>query len=73
MDEQQETKPRGPLAQALTQVQELKDLCAACAQELEQASNLRCGLMDSDSRRAEVQRLIQAALAHVALRLRGAL
>jgi hypothetical protein len=67
----EETKPRGPLAQALRELQECKELCQSCAAELEQAAGLRCGLLDSDSRRAEVQRLIQATLAAVAQRLRG--
>jgi hypothetical protein len=67
----EETKPRGPYAQALRQLDELKELCRACAQELEDAASIRAGLMDSDSRRAEVQRQIQATLAHVAHRLRG--
>jgi len=71
MDETNETKPRGPLAQALKQVDELKELCTSCATELEEAATLRCGLLDSDSRRAEVQKLIQATLATVAQRLRG--
>lgn len=66
-----ETKPRGPLAQALKQVDEQRELCHSCAKELEEAATLRCGLLDSDSRRAEVQRLIQTTLAHVAQRLRG--
>jgi hypothetical protein len=67
----EETKPRGPLAQALSQVEDLKQLCTSCAQELEQASSIRAGLMDSDSRRAEMQRQLQAALVNVARRLRG--
>lgn len=66
-----EIKPRGPLAQALNQLDELKQLCASCAGELEQAASHRAGLMDSDQRRAEVQRMIQATLATVAQRLRG--
>ncbi len=64
-------KPRGPLAQAQNQVAELKALCASCATELEQISGIRAGLMDSDQRRSEVQRMIQATLATVAQRLRG--
>lgn len=71
MDEQQETKPRGPLAQALRQLEEERTLRVACAEQLEQAASLRCGLMDSDSRRADVQKQIQATLANVAQRLRG--
>lgn len=71
--EQVETKPRGPYGQALRQIDDLKELCRACAQELEDISQIRAGLMDSDSRRAEVQRQIQATLAHVATRLRGVL
>jgi len=63
-------KPRGPLAQAQNQVAELKELCASCAGELEQVSTIRAGLMDSDQRRAEVQRQIQQVLARVAQRLR---
>lgn len=69
----EETKPRGPLAQALGQVEDLKQLCASCAQELEQASNIRVGLMDSDSRRVEMQRQLQATLVNVARRLREGL
>lgn len=65
-----EVKPRGPLAQAQNQLADIKAVCAECAQELEQASSIRAGLMDSDSRRAEVQRQIQAILANVARRLR---
>lgn len=71
MDEQQETKPRGPYAQALKQLEEERALRIACAEQLEQAASLRCGLMDSDSRRADVQKQIQMVLASVALRLRG--
>jgi hypothetical protein len=67
----EETKPRGPYAQALRQIDEFKALCESCATELEQVSQIRAGLMDSDSRRAEVQRQIQTTLAHVAQRLRG--
>jgi hypothetical protein len=66
----QETKPRGPLAQALKQVEEYQELCRQCAQQLDDAASVRAGLMDSDSRRAEVQRQIQSTLAHVAQRLR---
>lgn len=69
----EETKPRGPYAQALRQVEKYQELCRACAQQLEDASQIRAGLMDSDSRRAEVQRQIQATLADVAHRLRGVL
>ena len=65
------SKPRGPLAQAQRQLVEIKDLCASCAGELEQAASIRAGLMDSDQRRAEIQRTIQATLAQVAQRLRG--
>lgn len=67
----EETKPRGPLAQALKQLEEERALRNACAEQLEQAASLRCGLMDSDSRRAEVQALVQQAIAQVAKRLRG--
>ena len=67
----QESKPRGPYAQALRQLDEIKEVCRACAQELEDASSIRAGLMDSESRKAEVQRQIQATLAHVVQRLRG--
>jgi len=71
MDEINETKPRGPLAQALKQAEDMRELCQSCAAELEQAADLRCGLLDSDSRRADVQKQIQATLANVAQRLRG--
>lgn len=70
MDEQHETKPRGPYAQALKQVDELKALCAECAKQLEQASLQRAGLMDSESRQAEVHRELQGTIASVARRLR---
>jgi hypothetical protein len=66
-----EIKPRGPLAQAQKRVEELTDLCASCAGELEQAASIRAGLMDSDQRRAEAQRQNQQVLARVAQRLRG--
>jgi hypothetical protein len=69
----EEIKARGPYGQALRQIEEIKDLCRACAQQLEDVSSIRAGLMDSDSRRSEVQRQIQATLAHVAQRLRGVL
>lgn len=71
MDEQHETKPRGPYAQALKQVDELKALCVECADELQLASSLRAGLMDSESRQAEVQREIRERIERVAQRLRG--
>lgn len=67
----QSIKPRGPLAQAQNQLADIKELCASCAEQLEQAASHRAGLMDSDSRRAEIQRTIQATLANVATRLRG--
>lgn len=67
----EEAKPRGPLAQAQNQLSDIKELCAECATELEQAASHRAGLMDSDQRRAEIQRLIQTTLANVARRLRG--
>lgn len=70
-EETTETKPRGPLAQAQNQLADIKTVCAECAQELEQASSIRAGLMDSDQRRIEVQREIQLTLARVVGRLRG--
>lgn len=70
MMDQNETKPRGPHAQALKQLDELKTLCSACALELERAASIRAGLMDSESRQLEVQRELRDAAARVAKRLR---
>lgn len=67
----EETKPRGPLAQAQNQLADIKALCALCATDLEQTASHRAGLMDSESRRSEVQKQIQETLARVARCLRG--
>ncbi len=66
-----ETKPRGPLAQALRQLDDERALRLECAQQLDQAASLRAGLMDSESRKADVQHQLQTTIAHVAKRLRG--
>jgi hypothetical protein len=66
-----ETKPRGPLAQALKQLDDERALRLDCARELEHAAQFRAGLMDSESRQAEVQREMQRVLTSVAQRLRG--
>jgi hypothetical protein len=67
----EESKPRGPLAQAQNQLADIKELCASCADELEMASTIRAGLMDSEARQIECQKQIQSTLARVAARLRG--